>query len=121
VAHLRKRQGPERLLFPEKDDLMGSSNLPKIATTIIALAPAPFIEPPKWWLAPTLIGVIKDRHDGEDGLAALTYFDKRYRMYSQNYTLGRLIKGGTEWEALKPGDVPGWARGNKQLEMELAA
>lgn len=120
VAHLRKRVGPERTLLPDKDDLMGSSNLPKIATTIIALAPAPFVTPPKWWLAPTLIGVIKDRHDGEDGLAALTYFDKRYRMYSQHYTLGRLLKGGTEWEAIKAGDVPAWARGHKQLEMELA-
>lgn len=121
VAHLRKRdRGPDKTLLPEHDDLMGSSDLPKIATQIIAVGPAPFVDPPKWWLAPTLIAVIKDRREGNDGLAALVMFDKRSRSYTQDYALGRLIKGGTAWEQLSGGDVPGWARGHRQMELELA-
>lgn len=121
VAHIRKQQGAERTLLPEPDHLMGSSDLPKIATQIVALAPAPFIEPPKWWLAPTLIGVTKDRRGGVDGLAALVMFDKRSRSYVDSYTLGRLLKGGTEWEQLQPSDVPSWARGHRPLEVETRA
>lgn len=121
VAHLRKRQGPERTILPEKDDLMGSSDLPKIATQIVALAPARFINPPKWWMAPTLIGVIKDRRTGEDDLAALVMFDKRSRSYSDVYTLGRLTKGCTEWDQLKPGDVPSWAKGHRPFEPDAVA
>lgn len=120
VSHLRKRdRGADKSLIPEQDDLMGSSDLPKIATQIVALAPAPFVVPPKWWMAPTLVSVIKDRREGFDGLAALVMFDKRSRLYAEDYTLGRLIKGGTAWEQLKAGDVPTWARGHRELEIEF--
>lgn len=116
VAHLRKRTGPVRTLLPEQDDIMGSSDVYKITTQIIAFAPARFIEPPKWWLAPTLIGVIKDRREGNDGLAALTYYDTRTRAYANHYTLGRLTKGDTEWEELKSSDVPRWAKRHRPLD-----
>ncbi len=117
VAHLRKPVGPVRTLLPSYDEIMGSSDLSKIPTHVIALATARFVEPAKWWHAPTLIGVRKDRRDGEDGLAALMTFDLRTRSYRPEYTLGRLTKGDTEWEPLKPSDVPRWARGHRQLEV----
>lgn len=122
VAHLRKSPPGSplfRALMPDEESIHGHSDLSKITTQIVALAPAPFIDPPKWFLSPTLIGVVKDRRGGKDNLAALTYFDTRFRTYSQRYTLGRLVKGDTEWEALAPGDVPRWARGHHQLELAV--
>lgn len=121
VAHLRKRDPRLRQLVPSVDDFHGSSNITKIATQVITIAPATTIESPKWYLAPTFMSVLKDRRSGGDGLVAMTYFDRRTRNYSDEYTLGRLTKGGTEWEQLKPADRPGWARGHRQLELELGA
>ena len=123
VAHVRKSPPGSlnsRTIIPDEEAIHGHSDLSKITTQIVALAPARFIEPPKWYLAPTLIAVVKDRRSGRDGLAALTYFDTRYRTYAQRYTLGRLTDGDTKWEALKPADIPGWARGHHQLEMATA-
>lgn len=117
VAHLRKQFGPIRKLLPDKEDIMGPSDIFKVTTQIIAFARARFIEPPRWWLSPTLIGVIKDRREGEDDLAALTYYDTRTRTYAERYTLGRLVKNGTEWEALAPGDVPRWATRHQPMEV----
>lgn len=119
VAHLRKRDPRLRQLVPSVDDFHGSSSITKIATQVITLAPATCVEAPKWWLAPTFLSVLKDRRAGTDGLVALTYFDRRTRNYDESYTLGRLIKGGTEWDQIKPVDAPNWARGHRQLELAL--
>lgn len=120
VAHLRKGFGPVRALLPEQEEIMGPSDIHKVTTQIIALAPAKFVEPPRWWLAPTLVGVIKDRREGNDHLAALTYYDTRSRTYVDYYTLGRLTKHGAAWEQIKPSDVPRWAHRHRPLESDKA-
>jgi hypothetical protein len=63
--------------------------------------------------------VLKDRRAGAPPLVALTMFDRRTRRYEDDYTLGRLTKGETEWEQLKPAERPGWAHSFKQLEMDV--
>ena len=70
-------------------------------------------------LAPTFMGVLKDRRSGATPLLALTMFDRRTRGYSPDYTLGRLLKGRTVWEQLKLVERPRWARGYKQMELEV--
>lgn len=119
VAHLRKRDPRTRQLVPTLDDFHGSSNITKIATQVITIERASCIEAPKWFLSPTFMSVLKDRRAGVTGLVALTQFDRRSRQYSDEYTLGRLVKGGTEWEQIKPGDTPEWATGHRQMELEL--
>lgn len=120
VAHLRKRDPRLKTLMPTIDDFHGSSNITKIATQVITLGPAsPAVDAPKWWLAPTFMAILKDRRAGAPPFVALTMFDKRTRRYDDEYTLGRLIKGGTEWEQIKPSDRPGWANGHKQMEMDV--
>lgn len=119
VAHLRKRDPRAKQLVPTIDDFHGSSNITKIATQVITIERAHNIEAPKWWLSPTFMSVLKDRRAGTTGLVALTYFDRRTRTYSDKYTLGRLVKGGTDWEQLKILDRPGWAHGHSQLEMDV--
>lgn len=119
VAHLRKRDPRLRALVPSIDDFHGSSNITKIATQVVTIAPATPIEAPKWYLAPTFISVLKDRRAGAPPFVALTHFDRRTRRYEEHYTLGRLTKGNTEWEQIKPADRPGWANGFKQMELDV--
>jgi len=116
VAHLRKRDMRAKQLVPHVEDFHGSSELIKNSTHCIQLAPARCIEPAKWWLAPTFIHVPKDRVGGYSGFVALCNYHRMLRRYEQHYTLGRLTEGGTEWEPIKPGDVPRWARNHRALQ-----
>jgi len=116
VAHLRKRNLSARQLVPHVEDFHGSSDLIKVATHCIQIAPARAIEAPKWWLSPTFVHVPKDRHGGANGFVAVCMFDRRHRRYDESYTLGRLSDGGTKWEPLKPNDVPAWARNNRTVQ-----
>lgn len=109
-----------RQLVPTKDDFHGSSDLVKIATQIITLAPASdIVDPPKWYLAPTFMTVLKDRRSGPSPVTALTMYDKRTCRYEDEYTLGRLTKGRTAWEQVKLAERPSWARGYRQLELDV--
>lgn len=121
VAHLRKKDPRMKQLVPTIDDFHGSSNITKICTQAITIAPATMLELPdlKWYQAPTFVSVLKDRRAGAPPFVALTMFDKRTRRYDDAYTLGRMTKGGTEWEPIKPADRPGWAHGHTQLEKEV--
>ncbi len=116
VAHLRKRDRGGRQLVSTLDDFHGSSNVVKIATQAFTIEHAVSVETTKWYLAPTFMSVLKDRRAGAPRLVALVNFDRRRRCYQDHYTLGRLTKGGTEWEALGLSDVPSWAKHNKQME-----
>ncbi len=115
VAHLRKRDTRGKQLVASLDDFHGSSNVAKISTQAITIERAPF-EPSRWYLAPTFIAVSKDRRAGAPGLVALCNFDRRFRTYQPHYTLGRLTKGGTDWEPIGLADVPRWAKHHKPLE-----
>jgi hypothetical protein len=117
VAHLRKRDQRAKQIVATQDDFHGSSNVVKIATQVIALEHAPGIDPPKWYLAPTFISVLKDRRAGAPRLVALTYYDKRTRSYVDYYTIGKVKSG--EWEALSrvSGDVPDWAKHHRDMEV----
>lgn len=120
VAHLRKRSNMDKRIIASLDDFHGSSNITKICTQAIAIERAWNIEPSKWFISPTFMSVLKDRRAGATGFVALTSFDLRSRNYRREYTLGRLAKGGTEWEAIKPTDRPRWAEHHKDLEAKNA-
>lgn len=117
VAHLRKRDRREKQIIASVDDFHGSSNITKVCTQAIAIERAFCIEPQKWFLSPTFMTVLKDRRMGAQPYVALTNFDLRSRNYREEYTLGKLAKGGTEWEPIKPTDRPSWAKRHKDIEM----
>ncbi len=119
VAHLRKRDERLKKIVPSIGDFHGSSNISKVCTQAITIARARKVKAPKWWLAPTYMSVLKDRRAGAPPYVALQFFDRRSRTYEENYVLGELTKADTDWEALKPGDPPSWARGHRQLELEF--
>ena len=113
VAHLRKRDLRARYVVPHVEDFHGSSDLSKVATHCIQLAPARDVPARQWYLAPTFVHVPKDRHSGATRLVACCWYDVRFRRYIDEYTLGRLVDGGTRWEPLKPSEAPAWARNHR--------
>jgi replicative DNA helicase len=119
VAHLRKKDERMKKIVPSLGDFHGSSNISKVCTQAITIARARKVQAPKWWLAPTYVSVIKDRRAGAPPYVALQFFDRRSRSYEDDYVLGQLVKGDTDWEPVKPGDQPSWARGHRQLELEF--
>jgi hypothetical protein len=118
IVHLRKStNGPrrDRALVPEIEDIHGSSDLGKIATTSLILAKAPddllavkakYTKPESW---PTFIRVAKCRLDGDrTRYTPVVYFNSRGNYYRGEWTLTRLTAGDTKWEVVEK--VPYWAK-----------
>lgn len=115
VVHLRKKQQTSKALVPSTDDIHGSSDVSKICTHTIMLAPAlqsHGVEPRKGHSL-TFFGVPKDRGDGAKHLIALCAFDWRTKSYTSSYTLGRDVGG--KFEALGTSEVPYWATRHEPL------
>lgn len=109
IVHLRKRDIRAKSIVPDIEMVHGSSDIAKICTRAIMLAPArskPNVQP---HLSNTFFYVPKDRVGGATGLVALCVFDRGLRRYHDNYTLGRISADGTEFEPLEK-DVPRWAK-----------
>ena len=115
IAHLRKRDLRAKQIVPHIDDFHGSSELAKNVTHAIMLAPARDVEA-KWYQAPTFVYVPKDRHAGATGLVALCTYDRRSRIYTPTYELGRAVDSGTKFEPLKLAEYPRWARSGRPTE-----
>jgi hypothetical protein len=109
VVHLKKADGMRPALVPTLGELAGSSNVTRIATHVVALAPAPH-NGKDWNLAPTFMAVLKDRNDGAVPLVARVIFDKTTGTYREAYELGRVSRKGNEesWEQIDT--LPWWAR-----------
>lgn len=119
VAHLKKKDERMRKIVPSLNDFHGTSNISKVVTQSITIARARKVKAPKWWLAPTYVSVLKDRRAGAPPYCALQFFNRKSRTYEEHYVLGELVKGDTDWEPVKPGDQPSWARCHRQLELEF--
>lgn len=112
IAHLRKNQGGRNHpLMNSIEDFHGTSDVPKVATTCIMMAPATDHIAPQPWLWPTYIGGVKSRLDGScTRYVGLTHFDARKGLYVPDYRIGKLVSMGQEWEELLGPSVPPWAR-----------
>lgn len=114
VVHLRKRdQSRRKDLVPTIDDVHGSSDIGKICTRAVILAPAPksSIEecPVRDGQYGTFFSIPKDRVSGACHQLALCEFDWRSKTYGDTYTLGRASRNGEKFEPLGMGDAPAWA------------
>lgn len=114
VVHLRKKdQSRRKDLVPSIDDIHGSSDIGKICTRAIILAPAPkaAIEDcqVRSGTAGTFFSIPKDRVSGACHPIALVEFDWRAKTYADTYTLGRPARNGEKFEPLSQSEVPGWA------------
>lgn len=109
IAHLRKAgAGKTAREIPETGDIHGSSEITKIATKIIMVAPAQsedFVSDDPG-IAHTFMQVTKDRYAGTNGYAALMRYDLAGMSYQSRYTVCRVAHDGTVTAAEKR---PNWA------------
>jgi replicative DNA helicase len=115
VAHVRKADRKFVGLVPDVEDFHGSSDIGKIATKAITIAPdfeAQTGDPSLW---STFIHVAKCRQDNAvTRYVARCNFNTRTDSYQKGYTLGRLIDGGREYKELAEAETPAWAIGERQ-------
>lgn len=120
IAHLRKNQNTRTApLMNSIEDFHGTSDVPKVATTCIMLAPAVDHINPQPWLWPTYIGGVKSRLDGScTRYVGLCTFDARKGLYLPEYRIGKLKDMGQSWEESIGAGVPPWAQVDDSIVTE---
>lgn len=115
VAHLRKSDRRNASLLPDLDDFHGTSDITKIATKCIMMAPARDQSAPRPHLWPTYMHAPKCRTEGgRTRYAGLLLFNSRMQSYEERYQLGKMAPSGAEFEPTIVTDLPGWANGASQ-------
>lgn len=113
IAHLRKRDKFTELV-PGMYEFHGSSNLTKIATRVITMAPGGPTEndPLKFY---TNIRVSKNRFNSSvSNYIGQTLFDIRTNEYG-DWTIGKLSKDGKEFQPLAQWEEPYWAKPDRNI------
>lgn len=117
VAHVRKGDRKSPRVVPALEDFHGTSDVPKIATKAIMLAPAydrraedeSGNECP--WLWPTYIAATKCRFDSvRTRYVGLVNYDARLGRYVDEFDLGRVNPTGEKWDAIDAANYPEWAK-----------
>ena len=106
VSHLRKK-GNERGL-PDQEDFYGTSNIAKISSLAITIAPAFTGENHAEGIYPTFFRIVKARTKVSPNLAMLCDFNIKTQTYSDKYKVFRLSDGRPVKELL-PSELPKWA------------
>jgi RecA/RadA recombinase len=111
AAHVRKSDGKGKSLVPDLEDFQGTSNIPKMCTKAIMLAPAHGFggtDPARY---PTFIRVAKMRRDSSRSwFTAVVDYDISRNAYDPSFRLGKMSIDGTEFKLVQPQDAPAWAR-----------
>jgi ABC-type lipoprotein export system ATPase subunit len=111
VAHVRKGDRRQLQLVPDLEDFHGTSDVPKIATKAIMLAPAfdhPGEESHLW---NTYVAPRKCRADGSrTRYIGMVQYNARTGAYEDGFTLGRTDPSGEKWTELDAADYPLWAK-----------
>jgi hypothetical protein len=118
IVHLRKRDMRSKAIVPDIEMVHGSSDIAKICTRAIMLAPARSMPDPRPHISNTFFFVPKDRVGGATGFVALCKFDRGLRQYHRGYTLGRMSSDGSEFEPIE-GNLPRWAHNATKPEVTL--
>lgn len=112
LAHLKKLERKGAPLVPQLDDFRGTSDIGGIMKRAVTIAPAIDQQPPEPHLLPTYMRIVKNRPDGSRSrYVGLCHFDVRSNSYSDGYTIGRLVKNETKFEACTAKEIPPWAIG----------
>jgi replicative DNA helicase len=113
IAHLRKMTSDERMGPPSLEQFHGSSDITKIATQVITLAPAPRTEDAKPHLWSTYVHIAKDRRGSGGPWCALMRFNLTTTDYEPEYWLG--YPRGTDFRQLDEAAKPGWYGQSQRL------
>jgi replicative DNA helicase len=113
IAHLKK--GSAKTLVPELDDFHGSSEITKIATTCLMLAPCRNFTATDLGYEgglPTFMRIAKFRLGGErTGTVGMAFYDRNTGNYLDKYAVGRLNFSETKWTP-NTDRPPYWAKRN---------
>lgn len=110
VAHLRKKDRNNNDLAPGLDEFHGTSDITKIATQVITLAPCYGIETESH-LFPTALRVSKNRIDNSASIFyGLHVFDSRNNNYDKAYKLAR-VSDCKKGDFVESDSSPWWAEG----------
>lgn len=111
IAHLRKSDRRQKQIVPGVDEFHGSSDIVKIATKCITLAPCLDSQAAsnQW---PTYMRIAKCRVDGSrTRYVGMVGFNANSMTYERPYYLGRLSPGEDEFTPItKFTDLPYWAK-----------
>lgn len=105
VSHLRKKTKERG--FPDNEDFMGSSNIPKVSSTSIIITHLPTMH--KDGLYATGVRVTKSRNGMKSNIAFKLMFDITTQKYNDNYELLRVADSGLVFD-MKEIEIPTWAR-----------
>lgn len=109
ISHVRKRDKKTKQILPDIEDFHGSSEISKICTKAITLAPDPGSETKAG--NGTLISILKNRNDGSrTRFTAKMVFDYSKQNYGSHYNLGQMNFDGSEWKEIPSEDVPFWSK-----------
>lgn len=109
VAHVRKGDRRSAQLVPSIEDFHGTSDVPKVATKAVMIAPAFDQESDASWLWPTYLSPVKCRFDGaRTRYVGLVNFDVRLGTYEEDFDLGQIK--GDKFEPVDNSKLPQWAR-----------
>lgn len=106
VAHMRKSDQRNKMIVPELEDFHGSSDLAKIATKAIAIAPC-YDFKADGTKYPTYLKVLKNRVGSEvERFTALCNFDVAKNFYDKTFKPGKIVGG--VWKELESSERPAW-------------
>ncbi len=119
VSHVRKTDKRLKQIVPDIEDLHGSSDISKIGTKVITIAPSQ--EKSSNTERKTLISISKCRIDGaRSNHIGLLTFDLVKQRYEAPYKIGRLSFDGFEFEPMSGLEKPFWAKSAiDEVEKEL--
>lgn len=111
IGHVRKSDPRYSPLVPTEEAFHGSSDIVKIATKAIMIAPDYETQSGDPSLWPTYMQIVKCRQDSSlcRYVARLTY-NTRTDSYLADYDLGRLVDGGRDFEFVDRSQWPSWKR-----------
>ncbi len=112
VSHLRKK-GKDRGL-PDQEDFYGSSNIPKIATTAITIAPYSQEDNLNKNIYPTFFRIVKSRIGIRPNYAMLCNYNLNMRGYEKEYKIFKLDGLGNILPELTQEQLPKWAKPMKK-------
>lgn len=113
VSHLRKRN---KEFLPDNDDLHGSSNIAKIASTCILVSSDPENHDLGAGLYSTIFRVSKSRLGAPTSLGARVMFDSNVNQYAPSMALGKILFG--KYEKLAYENYPKWAQTRELVKNE---
>lgn len=107
VAHLRKDVAG---ILPQLEEFMGSSDIGKIATTCIMIAPKPEGYDSRLQTQDTCISIPKSRTGGFGNLCGIVKYSLTHQQYLMGYKIARGSRLNDKIDIIKEEDYPDWAK-----------